>query len=213
MGPPAGFPVGSSAAGEEVDPELLALPAPPWGWRLATLTLMAAVVVASLALASSLRYDVAYFFATSTVADLGEATAVDPGALTTNRYVRITGTPMAAGTVRYRRIVTGETYVVFPFAGQRTIYIHMPESAARSGRTEFAGRLVTFGQLGARMRDVQEYLARTMGMPVSSESFVILVDESPESYWWALALCVLCALFVMVDVMLVVRWFRPIREA
>jgi len=63
------------------------------------------------------------------------------------------------------------------------------------------------------MRDVQEYLARTMGMPVSSESFVILVDESPESYWWALALCVLCALFVMVDVMLVVRWFRPIREA
>jgi hypothetical protein len=213
---PLPFPGGSSPSDPEpipadgdVDPELLALPAPPAGRRIATLTLMAAVVVASLALAGSLRYDLAYFFSTADARDLGDVSGVAPATLRPNGFVRIAGTPMASGTVRYRRLVTGETYVVFPLAGQRTVFVHMPESEARSGRTEFSGRLVTFGQLGGRMRSLERYFADDMGMPVSSESFVILVGESPGSYAWALGLVLLCALFVLVDVWLVLRWFRP----
>lgn len=213
--PPAGSFGPPEALGErdEVDRELLALPAPPPGRRIATLTLMAAVVVASIALATSLRHDVAYFFSSSVAVDVGDVTRLDPATLRPNSYIRIRGTPMLARTVRYHRILTGGTYVVFPLAGQRTVYVHMPESAARSGRTEFAGRLVTFGQLGARLRRVQEYFASVMGMPVTSESFVVLVDESPASYVWALALVALSAFFVLVDLVLVLRWFRPIRDA
>ena len=85
----------------------------------------------------------------------------------------------------------------------------MPEDEARSGRTEFAGRLVTFGQLGGRMRGLTHYLASEMDMPASSESFVLLVGESPAGSAWSLFLVALCALFVAVDVWLVLRWFRP----
>lgn len=197
------------ATADDVDPELIALPAPPSTRRHATLVLMAIVVVASIALATSLRFDLAYFFASGRAANLGDVGQVDPGALEPNSFVRVAGTPTAAATVRYRRIVTGETYVVFPLAGQRTVYVHMPESLARSGRTEFAGRLVTFGQLGGRMRGVQQYLAGAMDLPASAESFVVLVDESPRSYAWALGLVLLCAIFVLIDLVLVLRWFRP----
>lgn len=200
---------GASDRGDAVDPELLALPAPPQGRRNATLVLMAVVVVASIALATSLRFDLAYFFASGQAADLGDVARLDPGALSSNSFVRVAGTPTAAATVRYRRIVTGESYVVFPLAGQRTVYVHMPESLARSGRTEFAGRLVTFGQLGGRMRGVQRYLSSAMDAPASAESFVLMVDESPGSYAWALFLVLLCVGFVLFDVFLVLRWFRP----
>lgn len=214
---PLGLPQGPTLAGgrtsEQVDPELLALPAPPAGRRFATLTLMAMVVVASIALAMSLRFDLAYFFAEGQARDLGQVTAIDPATLRGNEFVRVSGTPMASTTVRYQRIVTGESYVVFPLAGQRTVFVHMPEALARSGRTEYAGRLVTFGQLGARMRGVQGHLADEMGTPASAESFLVLVDESPPSYAWALGLVLLCVAFVLVDLFLVLRWFRPLPNA
>lgn len=174
---------------------------------------MAFVVVASIALASSLRFDLAYFFASGRAIDLGDIGRLDPGSLAPNTFVRIAGTPTAAATVRYQRTVTGERYVVFPLAGQRTLYVHMPEDLARSGRTEFSGRLVTFGQLGSRMRSVQHYLAGPMGMTASSESFLLMVDEPPSSYAWAFGLMLLCVAFIVTNLILVIRWFRPLPAA
>lgn len=202
-----------SGTREQLDPELIALPAPPLGRKNATLLLMAFVVVASIALASSLRFDLAYFFASERAVDLGEITQIDPGTLEPNTFVRVSGTPTAAATVRYQRTLTGERYVVFPLAGQRTLYVHMPEALARSGRTEFSGRLVTFGQLGGRMRDVQRYLAGPMSMAASSESFLLMVDETPSSYAWALFVVSLCLAFIVTNLILVIRWFRPLPGA
>lgn len=195
---------------DEVDPELLALPAPPSGRRFATLALMALVVVASMALTASLRHDLRYFFASAEAAELGDVSALDPSRIVPNSYVRITGTPMASTAVRYTRVVSGETYVVFPFGGQRTVFVHVPESEAHTARTEFAGRIVTFSQLGGRMRGVRDYLGQQMQMPVSGESFVLLADEAPASYGWSLLLALLCAAFVAIDLWLVLRWFRPL---
>lgn len=206
---PIGSPVAGGIAADREDPELIALPAPPSGRRIATLALMAAVVAASIALAASLRGDVAYFFSSPRPIDLGDVSAVDPATLTPNTFVRVSGTPSLAGSVRYRRIVTGEQYVVAPLAGQQTIYVHMPASMEHTARTEHTGRLVTFGQLGGRMRDVQEHFARRMDMPASGESFVLLLDEPPASSVWALGLVILCGIFVIVDLALVLRWFRP----
>ncbi len=210
-GPPAGPP---SAAASDVDPELLRLPAPPRARRLVTMTVMALVVAAALALVASLRTDVTYFFSSSTAVDLGDARLVDPARLTSNAYVRIEGTPMAAGTVRYSRILGGDDYEVFPLAGQRVVFVQLPLSGRKdmrtSSRRDFAGRLLTFGQLGGRFATVRRYLARRMHMPVSSESFLVLADEPPQSYGWALLLAALCLLFVAVDVVLLLRWFRPL---
>ena len=199
---------------EEVDPELVALAAPPKGRRLATMTVMALTVVASLGLIGALRTDIVYFFAPATATDVGEVTALDPATLTPNTFVRVAGTPSAAHTVRYTKLLGTTTYAVFPLAGQRDVFVQVPVTDAETernlARREYSGRLVTFGQLGGRFGEVREYLGETMGVPVSSESFLILADEPPGSYGWALFLAALAALFVVINVILMLRWFRPL---
>jgi hypothetical protein len=199
---------------EEVDAELLALPAPPRGRRLAAMTLMALTVVTSMGLLGSLRSDIRDFFAPATAIDLGEATAVDPAALAPNAFVRVEGTPSAAHTVRYGRLLSGTTYVVFPLAGQRDVFVQVPLEGSSADRhmvrREFSGRLVTFGQLGGRFARVRSYLGESMGVPVSSESFLVLADEPPGSYLWAVVLAAICLLFVLLNVLLMLRWFRPL---
>ena len=204
-------------AAEGADPELEALPAPASGRRLVALTLMALVVVASVALLLSLRADVGYFFAADKATALGEATEVEAATLEPNQFVRVEGTPMAAGTVRYSTFLGTKQYAVFPLAGQRTIFVQVPvEDMERSrdlARREYAGRLVTFGQLGGRMRAVRGYLEKQMGMELSSETFLLMADEPPGSYGWALGLAALCVLFVLVNLWLAWRWFRPLPAA
>lgn len=195
---------------DAVDPELLALPEPPRWRRLATLVLMALVVVAASALAFSLRHDVAYFFSSPETVDLGDVRSIDPARLEPNTHVRIQGTPMVSRAVRYQRVLTGGRYIVFPLAGQRTVYVQVEDREDAIGRHEFSGRLVTFGQLGGRMTGVRSYLGEQLDLPVSPESFLLVADESPSSYGWALLLAALCLLFVAVDVFFLLRWFRPL---
>jgi hypothetical protein len=196
-------------SGDDADSDLLALPSPPSGRRAATRVLMAAVIVAAFGVAFSLRADVGYFFASASAVDLGRASELDPATLRSNTFVRVRGTPMASATVRYRYLVSGEAYAMFPLAGQRTVYVSVPEAQARDGRTEFSGRLVTFGQVAARTGAVRGYLSDTMGLPVTAESFVLFVDEAPASDLWALVVVALCALLAVADFWLFLRWFLP----
>jgi hypothetical protein len=200
-----------SAAG--VDPELLALPAPARGRRLATLTLMAASAAMAIAMLATLRADVSYFFADDRPQSVGEAVDLDPRTLTSNTFVTIEGTPMASTRVTYERML-GDRFAVFPLAGQRRVLVQVPaddgfESRA-SARREFSGRLVTVGELGTRFGAVQRTFER-MELPVSRETFVLLADEAPGSYVWALMLAFLCGVFVVLNLFLLLRWFRPIR--
>lgn len=191
------------------------LPAPPKARRLAAMTVMALTVVASLALMATLRSDLGYYFSEPTATDLGDVGAVDPADLSPNTFVRVSGTPMASGTVHYRRVLFGGTYAVFPLAGQRNVFVQVPvdgpEAERLMSRREFSGRLVTFGSLGGRFGEVRRYLDDTMAMPVSSESFLLLADEPPGSYGWVLFLMGLCVLFVAINGWLMVRWFRPVK--
>jgi len=202
-----------ASAGEGVDQDLLDLPAPPRGRRVATLAVMALVVVGSLGLLLSLTSDLRYYFAPSRAADLGEAVTLDPSALVSNAYVTVRGTPMMSGTVRYSRFFSGASYLVFPLAGQRSVFVQVPMDGQDERtflRREFSGRLVTFGQLGSRFATVRNYLQDNMDMPVSSESYVVLADETPQSYVWVLGLGGLCVLFIVINVWMLMRWFKPL---
>jgi len=200
-----------------LDPELLALGAPPRTRRVLSASLMFATIVAALGLLGSLRADLGYFFAEERAVDLGEATAVQVASLVTNSFVRVRGTPMASGTVHYQRVIGADTYAIFPLAGQRAIFVSVPTESlhdeARMARREWSGRLVTFGQLGGRLSGVRTYLHDQVNMPVTRDSYVLLADEPPGSYGWSLALAALCLLFVTVNLALVVRWFRPVKTA
>ena len=122
--------------------------------------------------------------------------SVDLGSLEPNTYVRVRGTPMLSRMVRYDRALSGASYAVFPLAGQRQVFVQMPAEAlddpTRAAPGEFSGRLMTFGQLGSRFRAVRKYLAGELGMPVTAESFVVLTDEPPSRYGWAVWVAALC---------------------
>ncbi|MEM1417503.1 MAG: hypothetical protein AAGH15_21580 [Myxococcota bacterium] len=203
----------SAGLPEEVDEELLALPAPARGRRMTTLVAMALAVAAALGLALSLRLDVAYFFASSAPVDLGEARELAADAVVPNRYVTVTGTPMAAYTVEYERVLGGERFAVFPLAGQRRVFVQVPLVGGERASAErsFSGRVVTFGQLGGRVEAVRRHLQEHLGLPVGVDTYLVLADEPPGSYVWALALLLLCVAFVALDVWLLFRWFRPLR--
>jgi hypothetical protein len=198
------------ASRDAVDPELLALPAPPKARRTATLVLMALVVVGALGLALSVRHDLAYFFSNAETIDLGDAQTLDASRLEGNTQVSIHGTPMMSHAVHYRRVLTGSRHIVFPLAGQRTVYVQVEDREGALGRGEFTGRLVKFSQTGGRMGAVRDYLSESMDLPVSGESYLLLADETPSSYTWSVLLALLCALFIILDVLLLLRWFRPL---
>lgn len=204
-------------AADALDPGLVALPAPPRTRRYAALALMMATIVASLGLLGTLRGELRYFFSTSRAADLGEATTVDASALVPDTFVRVSGTPMASRTVHFQRMLGGETYAIFPLAGQRTIFVQVPaddlDAERRNARREWSGRLVSFGELGSRMGSVRGYLRDTLDLPVTSETYVVLADSPPGNYAWSLALALVCLLFVATNLAMLVRWFKSLPAA
>ena len=215
FGAPPSLPATGPERPAEVDETLLALPAPPRGRRLAAMASMAAAVAAALGLIAELRHDVSYSFASDQAVDLGSVTGLDLSALEPNVYVRVRGTPMLSRMVRYERELSGVSYAVFPLAGQRQVFVQMPASAiddpVRVAPGEFSGRLMTFGQLGGRFRAVRTYLARQLAMPVTAESFVVLAEEPPSAYGWAVGVAALCLAIIALMSALMLRWFRPLR--
>ncbi|MEZ4257271.1 MAG: hypothetical protein R3A78_16400 [Polyangiales bacterium] len=175
---------------------------------------MAITVVACIVTIFSLRADLRYFVANSSPRVLGEASHVQSNRLSPEKYVNVAGSPMLAHTVEYRRAVSGARYVVFPLAGQRTIFVEMraedAENPERMAKREFTGRLVTFGELGGRYGEVANYLSDSMSLPVSSETFLVREGESPKACLPSFLLALLCALVIAMNLVLFARWFRPL---
>ncbi|HKU37471.1 MAG TPA: hypothetical protein VJR89_04970 [Polyangiales bacterium] len=213
---PTAPPLTPVALDTEVDQELLALPAPPKGQRTVAMVLMAAVVGLALGLLSSVRSDLSYALQSEQALVLGDAVQLDPAKLPNNAYVRVRGTPMLSGMVRFETGLWGSRQVVFPLAGQRNVFVQVAASTLEdprtAARTEFAGRMVTFGELGGRFRVVREFLAQHMGLAVTAETFLIIADDPPATHVWALVFGAFCLGVVGLNVWLFSRWFRPLRR-
>jgi hypothetical protein len=198
---------------EAADAELMTLPAAPRGRRFLSIALLGSVIVGASALLLHLRADTAYSFAAERTLDIGEANSAELAELVPNRYVRVRGAPMLSRTLRYQRPFSGRAFAIFPLAGQRQILVQLPLAAlddpGRIARGEFAGRLMTFEQLGAPMRTVRDYLTDALGMPVTAESFVVLAEEPPAAYRWVRWLSLGCGLMIAFSAWLMWRWFRP----
>lgn len=210
--PPSPGPVPGLQA-EALDPELLAIHAPPQAQRVAALTIMAAAVVAAMALLFSLRGDMGYALAKPQPTDLLHVRTLEPSTLVSNSYVRIAGMPTLGHSIGFTRGF-GTRYRVFPLAGQRTVFVQVRDTGGEAFvRSEYSGRLVTFDDLGGRYRELARVMNRDAALPVTGESFVLLADEPPSSCTWTLFVAFICAAFVLLDVYFIVRWFRPVRWA
>lgn len=181
------------------------------------MTLMAAVVALALGLATSVRSDIAYAMLPNRAELLGDAVRLDPAVLPSNAYVVVRGTPMLSNMVRFESGLFGSEYVVFPLAGQRNVFVQVPAASLHDPRTaagtEFAGRMVTFGELGGRFRVVREFLAKRLNLPVTGQSFLVVAGDPPGSHAWALFFAAFCLGIVGLNVWLFSRWFKPIRHS
>lgn len=209
-------PEGSPRLVDGVDPELVALPQPAKGRRIATLVLMAVTVVACLILVRALMPDLQYFASPAAPAELGEITALAPAETPTERYVHIDGSPMASQTIRYDR--GGGRFALTRLVGPEDVFIEIPEAeddfaAITAARREFSGRLTTFRALGSRYEPLRGHLEDHMGAHVSRDARVVLADRTPGSAWWTVLATILCVLSILLNLVLIVRWFRPLKNA
>jgi len=179
------------------------------------MVLMAAVVALALGLLTSVRSDLAYALKPEQALALGDAVRLEPAQLPSNAYVRVRGTPMLSGMVRFETGLWGSRQVVFPLAGQRNVFVQVSaaslEDPRTAARTEFAGRMITVAELGGRFRVVREFLELHMGLPVSAQTLVIIADEAPATHVWALFFAAFCFAVIGLNVWLFSRWFRPLR--
>ena len=107
---------------------------------MATLTIMAAAVLAAIGLLFSLRTDVRYALSPGEPVDLAGVRTVEPIKLVSNSYVRVAGTPTIGRSVSYVRGF-GTRYRVFPLAGQRTIYVQSRDDGSEGFvRDAYSGR-------------------------------------------------------------------------
>lgn len=205
---------GAEAGEVQLDPELLALAAPPQAQRLAALTVMAAAVVAMLALMLSLRGEMAYSLAERAPVSLGHLDKLETIQLPANAYVSVAGLPTIARAVRFRRGLSSAAYLVLPFAGKSGVFLQVPEDGGEGFvRAEYTGRLTTFGSLGRRYDQLAHVMREEAGLHVSDESLVLLAGEQPADYTWTWLVGLICVLFTALDVFLIVRWFKPLRWA
>jgi hypothetical protein len=198
-----------------LDPELLALAAPPQTQRMMALVVMAAAVVAMLALVISLGGDMSYALSARVPAKLGHVDKLEPSDAYAHRdaYVNLTGVPTLGRAVRFRRGL-GATYMVMPFAGRQGVFLQVEDDGGEGFvRPEYNGRLTTFGSLGRRYAQLAEVISRDTGLSVNDDSLLLLAGEQPGDYTWTWPIAIFCALFTVLDVLLIVRWFRPLKWA
>jgi hypothetical protein len=180
------------------------------------MTMMAGVVALALGLATSVRSDISYALLPDRAELLGDAVHLDPANLPSNAYVLVRGTPMLSNMVRFESGLFGAEYVVFPLAGQRNVFVQVSAESLRDPRTasstEFAGRMITFGELGGRFRVIREFLAQRMGLPVNAETFLVVAEDPPSGHAWSLFFGAFCLAIVALNVWLFSRWFKPIRR-
>jgi hypothetical protein len=180
---------------------------------MAVLTVMAAAVVAAMALVMALRRDISYALASDRVVELGDVQSLHANSLVSNSYVRISGMPSVARSVGFSKWL-GARYRVFPLAGQRNVYVQVEDDGGETFvRTEFTGRLVSFGDLGNRYAGLTRVMRQEAGLPVTEASFLLLAGDAPGSYAWTWIVGLLCVAFVILDAYFIVRWFKPVKWA
>jgi hypothetical protein len=205
-------------AEEEIDPELLALPAPPKRERSWTIAVLAVTIAASLAMMISLLRDAAYAFAptqSTEVGDLrpGSENPIDVGL--DNHFVHAEALLGAAGALRYERAFDSDSYRVAPVVGRADVWveIHMKdgeESSRFIPPTSFAGRLVRFSEVGPRHRGLRDEIGTVGGTGVPDGAWLLVDGEQPANARWAVALVVLFAGFAIWNAIAIAKLVRKV---
>jgi hypothetical protein len=203
-------------AGDDVDPELLALPSPPRKERTLTLLLLALTAIASLAMAAALRADAAYAFRSSIPIDLGDLREASPASLTDDRFVSAHAMLGAAGAIRFERPFEGDTYRLSPVAGRGDVWVEVRVPAGtENGRyvppSQFRGHLTRFRAGGLRNRGLAAAVESATGQSVPTPAWLLVDGETPNDATWAVGLVALFVGFALWNLAAIARIVRRVK--
>ncbi|MEO8797606.1 MAG: hypothetical protein ABI551_06960 [Polyangiaceae bacterium] len=200
---------------DEVDEELLALPAPPKKERTYTVALLAVTIVASLAMAFSLLRDASYAFGSARPTDLADLHAAQVDAALDNHYVTAQGMLGAAGAIRYERAFDTDSYRVAPVAGRSDVWVELrvpdgQESSRFVPPTQFSGRLVRFDEVGPRHRGLRDAITNIGGAAVPANAWLVVDGQPPSASRWAVTLVMLFVGFALWNAVAIQRLLRRV---
>jgi hypothetical protein len=214
---PSALELAGSDPKDQLDPDLLALPAPPRRERTLTILVLALATVAALAMAAALRRDVCYALAGRSPASLGDLLTASPGTLAANenRLVRAEGMVGAAGGIRYERPFIEDTFRTLPVAGRPQVWVDLRVPAGEeTGRwvppRSFTGRLVRFDATGPRYRGLASAIQRTTHEAVPDGAWLVVDGEDPTNERWAVLLAAIFLGFAAWNVVAIAKIVRRV---
>ena len=201
---------------EEVDPELVALPAPPKAGRTATVALLLLTAVASAAMCFMLRKDVGYALATPSVQDVGDLASAPRGAFAENQYIRGNATLGAGSAIRYERPLRSDTFRALPVAGHPDVWVEVrlkpgQENARYVPPSQFAGRLVRLDDAGPKHRGLRSAIEDATKQKVPESAWLLVDGEAPQDGRWAFMLVALFAGFAIWNTATAAKLLRRVK--
>ncbi len=206
------------AGATQVDPDLIALPAPPRRERTLAVVLMLITGLASIAMCFALRGEVSYAFSRAVPVDIGDLSTVQLGGIQPGSYVEAHGLLGTTGAIRYSRPLEGDSFRLQPVAGNPKIWVEIRIPEGLEGPrfvppTDFAGRLVPFHEAGLRHAGLGRSVRDQGAAELSPEAWLLVDGASPRASRWAVALFALFAFFALWNAANIVRVLRRVSDA
>lgn len=200
---------------DDVDPELLDLPAPPKRERSLTVALLLFTAVASLAMVLVLRRDAAFAFAPARPESLGDLNTAAVGSFRDNSFVEGRAMLGAAKAIRYERPLVSASFRLMPVAGRTNVWaeVRVPEGAENARwvpPNEVVGRLVRFEASGPKHRGLADAVKGVTGQDVPKDAWLLVQDEGPSDARAALLLVLLFAGFAAWNLFATTRLLRKV---
>jgi hypothetical protein len=215
--PMSGSGPGSAEGADEFDPELAALPAPSRRGRTTTVALLVLAVVAALAIAASLRREVAYAFAGDSPTPLGDLRSVTDATLraSDNRLVRAEAMLGAAGGIRYERPLRDETFRTLPVVGRPDVWVDLQVPPGQeNGRWEpprtLTGRLTRMSASGLRHRELRQAIEDATHARVPADAWLLADGEEPSNARWSVLVALTFVAFAAWNASAIARLVRRV---
>ena len=203
---------------DDLDPELLELPAPPRRERTLTLVVLTATALACLAMAFALRLDAAYLWAArehGAPTDLGDLSTFSPASAPADgTFVKASGLLGASAAIRYERAFVSDTFRVQPALGRKDLFVELrvpegQETPRFVPPSSFSGRLVKLSSPGIRHRGLAAAIEAKTGVHPADNAYLLVDGEEPEGARGSFGLLVLFVGFALWNVVSIFRLVRP----
>jgi hypothetical protein len=201
---------------DEIDQELLELPAPPKAERTWTVALLLFTAAASVAMIFALRQDAAYAFSAPKEAELGNLANAPEASFAPNAFVGATATLGAGHAIRYERPLASGSFRLMPVAGRANVWVEVPvapgaENVRWVPPSTFTGRLVKFDATGPKHRGLASAVRDVTGQEVPKGAWLLVDNDAPTSSRWAIMLVAMFACFAAWNLFVTAKLLRKVR--